>query len=200
MNTCRIWNPNRSIPQQIFASASVCKRIFQQKLQKRITQVTVGEVCILRLKELAICMHAIVGLCHASRHNGFKCILHIAVFEWETQFFGSSRHHLLPFKNLQLVWKLFIGSWNNQEQASEWHENNDILTTKAPSPRTALRANSGTGSHDGRPKTLPRWSHISANRTGFGAVPLMTPNIQHTESEFNCCWVLKPSIPYHTAQ
>lgn len=34
---------------------------------------------------------------------------------------------------------------------------------------------SGTGNHDGRPKTNPSCSHISANLTGFGAVPLMTP-------------------------
>lgn len=34
---------------------------------------------------------------------------------------------------------------------------------------------SGTGNHDGRPKTDPSCSHISANLTGFGAVPLMTP-------------------------
>lgn len=63
------------------------------------------------------------------------------------------------------------------EQATKQYKDNDILTTEAPSPRTAFRAKSGTGSHDGRPKTLPRCSHISANRTGFGAVPLMTPDI-----------------------
>lgn len=29
-------------------------------------------------------------------------------------------------------------------------------TTEAPSPNTALRAKSGTGSHDGRPMTFPK--------------------------------------------
>lgn len=52
-----------------------------------------------------------------------------------------------------------------------------ILTTVAPSPRTALRAKSGTGSHEGRPRTAPNWLHISANLTGFGAVPFITPDI-----------------------
>jgi hypothetical protein len=51
-----------------------------------------------------------------------------------------------------------------------------LLTTVAPSPRTALSAKSGTGSHEGRPKTFPSCSHNSDNRTGFGAVPLITPN------------------------
>lgn len=49
-------------------------------------------------------------------------------------------------------------------------------TIEAPSPRTALIAKSGTGSQDGRPITWPSWSHISDNRTGFGAVPLITPD------------------------
>lgn len=48
-------------------------------------------------------------------------------------------------------------------------------TIEAPSPRTALSAKSGTGNHEGRPMTCPNCSHISANRTGFGAVPLITP-------------------------
>lgn len=60
-------------------------------------------------------------------------------------------------------------------------ESVQVLTTEAPSPRTALRAKSGTGSHDGRPRTFPNCSHISANRTGFGAVPLMTPEITPIE-------------------
>jgi hypothetical protein len=49
----------------------------------------------------------------------------------------------------------------------------------APSPRMALRANSGTGSQEGRPKMAPSRSHISAIRTGFGAVPLITPAVHH---------------------
>uniref|UniRef100_A0A2P2LJ89 Uncharacterized protein n=1 Tax=Rhizophora mucronata TaxID=61149 RepID=A0A2P2LJ89_RHIMU len=57
-------------------------------------------------------------------------------------------------------------------------------TTEAPSPRTALSANSGTGSHEGLPRTLPSRLHISANRTGFGAVPLITPDIEFTKFEF----------------
>lgn len=51
-----------------------------------------------------------------------------------------------------------------------------LLTTEAPSPRTALSAKSGTGSHEGRAKTCPSCSHNSDNRTGFGAVPFITPN------------------------
>lgn len=68
-----------------------------------------------------------------------------------------------------------IGQHNDAYNAEE--EYNKMLTTEAPSPRTALRAKSGTGSHEGRPKTDPRCSHISARRTGFGAVPLITPDI-----------------------
>lgn len=52
----------------------------------------------------------------------------------------------------------------------------EILTTLAPSPRTALSAKSGTGSHEGLPMTFPKCSHISANLTGFGAVPFITPD------------------------
>jgi hypothetical protein len=51
------------------------------------------------------------------------------------------------------------------------------LTTRAPSPKTACTTKSGTGSQEGRPRTAPRWLHISENRTGFGAVPLTTPGI-----------------------
>ena len=61
----------------------------------------------------------------------------------------------------------------------------EILTTEAPSPRTALSAKSGTGSHEGRPMAFPKWSHISARRTGFGAVPFITPNIRITETQFH---------------
>lgn len=56
-------------------------------------------------------------------------------------------------------------------------ENKQILTTEAPSPRTALSATSGTGSHEGRAMAFPNCSHISASLTGFGAVPLITPDI-----------------------
>lgn len=51
-----------------------------------------------------------------------------------------------------------------------------ILTTEAPSPRTALRAKSGTGSHEGLPIAAPNREHNSANVTGFGAVPFITPD------------------------
>jgi hypothetical protein len=66
-------------------------------------------------------------------------------------------------------------------EEKEGTESVQVLTTEAPSPRTALRAKSGTGSHDGRPITFPNCSHISANRTGFGAVPLMTPEVRSIE-------------------
>lgn len=65
-----------------------------------------------------------------------------------------------------------------------------ILTTEAPSPRTTFRAKSGTGSHEGLPKTFPKCSHISANRTGLGAVPLITPEIKVLTTAFN---ILKSS-------
>lgn len=53
-------------------------------------------------------------------------------------------------------------------------------TTVAPSPSKALSAKSGTGSQDGRLRTLPSCWHISPSLTGFGAVPLITPaNNQH---------------------
>ena len=63
----------------------------------------------------------------------------------------------------------------------KYWEDKEILTTLAPSPSTALRAKSGTGSQEGRPKTDPNCSHISPSRTGFGAVPLITPDIWTTE-------------------
>jgi hypothetical protein len=49
------------------------------------------------------------------------------------------------------------------------------ITTEPPSPSTALSANSGTGTQEGRPTTRPNWSHSSDRRTGLGAVPLITP-------------------------
>lgn len=53
-----------------------------------------------------------------------------------------------------------------------------FTTTEAPSPSTALSANSGTGNQEGRPTIRPRRWHSSDKRTGFGAVPLITPNKQ----------------------
>ena len=38
------------------------------------------------------------------------------------------------------------------------------------------RANSGTGSQEGRPRTRPRELHSSDIRTGFGAVALYVPS------------------------
>lgn len=73
-----------------------------------------------------------------------------------------------------------------------------VFTTEAPSPRTALRAKSGTGSHDGRPRTFPNFSHISANLTGCGAVPLITPDIQVIETEFNQWTVIYLCLPAET--
>lgn len=51
----------------------------------------------------------------------------------------------------------------------------EVLTTQAPSPSTTLRAKSGTGNQEGRPNTSPSCRHNSVKRTGFGAVPLITP-------------------------
>lgn len=69
---------------------------------------------------------------------------------------------------------------NEEGGGEEDHRANERIlrgshTIEAPSPRTALSAKSGTGNHDGRPMTCPKCSHISASRTGFGAVPLITP-------------------------
>lgn len=66
-------------------------------------------------------------------------------------------------------------SYKTTTTANNWYRMR--LTTVAPSPRRALRANSGTGSQEGRPKMAPSRSHISAIRTGLGAVPLITPAI-----------------------
>lgn len=61
----------------------------------------------------------------------------------------------------------------------------EIITTEAPSPRTALSASPGTGSHEGRAMAFPKWLHISARRIGFGDVPLITPNSWMNETEFS---------------
>lgn len=53
-------------------------------------------------------------------------------------------------------------------------------TTEAPSPSNALSAKSGTGSHEGLPRTFPSRSQSSETRTGFGAHPLITPASETT--------------------
>lgn len=96
--------------------------------------------------------------------------------------------------------------WDTHEQGTQQARGVWILTTEAPSPRTALSANSGTGSQEGRPTTCPSCSHISDNRTGFGAVPLITPvvskaNAWTCRSIFAFCPTYKPyysQIPVST--
>lgn len=75
---------------------------------------------------------------------------------------------------------------SNQNKARGWNLE-AILTTEAPSPRTALSASSGTGSHEGRPMTCPKCSHISARQIGFGAVPLMTPTLHLDRVPYLSC-------------
>jgi hypothetical protein len=60
----------------------------------------------------------------------------------------------------------------DDRSATIWVSKHTIM---APSPRRTLTANSGTGSHEGRPNMAPILSHISFIRTGFGAVPFITP-------------------------
>lgn len=62
------------------------------------------------------------------------------------------------------------------------------VTTEAPSPSTALSANSGTGNQEGRPTIRPSRSHSSDKRTGLGAVPLMTPSKHEKVRLLSICY------------
>ena len=82
------------------------------------------------------------------------------------------------YSDPQIAYKCDLHRNSTIGYMSTMYDDEMSVTTEAPSPSTALSANSGTGNQEGRPTIRPSRSHSSDKRTGLGAVPLITPNKQ----------------------